>query len=96
LTQLEKNIHSLEELLSKKEEELEVTDLDFNTCENVREDILNLDRLHVEVVVLKSRIKELVDMVVSKFPLFIILFTDFLFLLLLSAPKTTDLEIMIQ
>ncbi len=63
LSQLEKGTQSMEDQLTAKEEQLEVIELDFNTCESLREDILNVDRLHLEVSTLSSRIKELRDQV---------------------------------
>ncbi len=63
---LEKDIKKCEDLLIEKEDALEVADVDFSTSENLREDIVIVDRLHAEVVVISRRIDELTRQVKSK------------------------------
>jgi hypothetical protein len=66
MSQLEKDIKKCEDLLIEKEDALEVADVDFSTSENLREDIVIVDRLHAEVVVISRRIDELTRQVKSK------------------------------
>ncbi len=47
----------------EKEELLEVAEIDYATCENLREDVVSVDRLHADIVSLSTRIRELTNQV---------------------------------
>ena len=63
MSQLEKEIKSSEDLLVEKEDALEVADVDYSMSENLREDVVSVDRLHADCVVLKRRIRDLTEQV---------------------------------
>jgi hypothetical protein len=73
MSQLEKDIKKCEDRLIEKEDALEVADVDFSTSENLREDIVIVDRLYAEVVVISRRIDELTRQVKSKLMFLLIL-----------------------
>jgi hypothetical protein len=49
--------------LGQKEDLLEVAEVDYAMCENLREDVVSVDRLHADVVSLSTRIRELKNQV---------------------------------
>ena len=65
MSQLEKEIKSSEDLLVEKEDALEVADVDYSMSENLREDVVSVDRLHADCVVLKRRIRDLTEQVTN-------------------------------
>ena len=65
MSQLEKDIKKCEDLLAEKEDALEIAEVDFSTSENLREDVVSVDRLHADVVALSRRIDELTKQVKS-------------------------------
>ncbi len=63
MSQLDKDIKKCEDRLADQEEGLEVAEVDFSTCESLRDDVINVDNLYVDISALNRRIDELKDQV---------------------------------
>lgn len=59
LTSLEASLKKLEEQILAEEDRLEVASMDHSVCEDVREDVFNIDRLQLEIGLLTKKVAEL-------------------------------------
>ena len=63
MAQLDREIKACEDKLVEQEESLEVAEMDFTTCEHLRDEVINVDSLSVDIAALDRRIVELKNQV---------------------------------